>query len=157
MPNDMSPIPSGQAFTLTNFLEGKTKAWGIFEDRFAQVKLRMSVEMNGAWSGDTFVLSEAFKYDDGREEQRQWHIKQIDDRNFTGTCADCIGKALGHIQNDRIDMRYRFRLKLKNRVIHVDFFDRLIRLDEKRVFNRATMFKWGVRLGDVSLFFEKSS
>lgn len=72
MPNDMSPIGEKSGFALTSFLLGRTRAWGIFEDRFGRVKLRFAVEMNGAWSGQTFVLNEQFNYDDGRSEKRVW-------------------------------------------------------------------------------------
>ncbi len=37
----------------------------------------------------------------------------------------------------------------------VNFDDWLIMQDEKTVFNKATMKKFGIRLGDVYLFFKK--
>ncbi len=157
MPNDMSPILEQQEFSLTNFLEGKTQAWGIFEDRFGKVKLRFAVEMNGSWSGDTFILLEDFDYDDGRKEKREWHVKPGENGYFTATCDDCIGQAVGQTDNNEIQMRYRFRLKLKKRTLDVDFLDRLIKVDEQRVVNRAIMSKWGIKLGELSLFFEKVS
>lgn len=157
MPNDMSPVQHERAFTITKFLEGKTRAWGIFEDRFGNVKLHLSVEMYGSWSGDKFILSEEFNYEDGRQEHREWHVKQGAEGQFTATCADCIGHATGNAEGGIIAMRYRFRLKLKGRVVHVNFFDRLIKIDEQRAVNRAIMSKWGIKLGELSLFFEKDT
>ena len=68
MPNDMSPVATDLEFNLTNFLEGRTRAWGIFEDRFGRVRQRFIVEMNGYWSGSIFLLHEKFIYGDGLEE-----------------------------------------------------------------------------------------
>jgi len=155
MPNDMSPIDQGEKFSITNFLEGRTRAWGIFEDRFGNVKLRLNVVMNGSWSGDTFILDEEFQYQDGRRETRQWRVKPTSDGLFTATCEDCIGEAAGFTKDGRVEMRYRFRLKLQKKTLNVSFLDRLIKIDEKRAVNRAAMYKWGIKLGELSLFFEK--
>ena len=157
MPNDMSPILEERVFSLTNFLEGKTHAWGIFEDRFEKVKLRFCVEMSGSWSGDIFILLEHFCYDDGREEKREWRVKPGENDQFTATCDDCIGEAVGRVVENEIQMRYRFRLKLKKRLLDVDFYDRIIKLDEHRAVNRAAMSKFGIKLGELSLFFEKDT
>ena len=39
--------------------------------------------------------------------------------------------------------------------MNVKFDDWMIMQDEKNVFNKATMTKFGIRLGDVYLFFTK--
>ncbi len=155
MPNDMSPIAGTRTFALTDFLDGHTRAWGVFEDRFGRVRLKLTVHMHGAWSGETFVLREEFHYDDGRHEKRVWQVRPSGDGGFTATCDDCIGEAVGRTGAGTIDMTYRFRLKLKARTLDVHFRDRLIRIDDHRAVNRATMSKWGIRLGELSLFFER--
>ncbi len=155
MPNDMTPPMRATPFTLANFFEGETRAWGIFEDRFGRVRLRFTVVMHGAWTGDTFTLNERFAYDDGRSEQRTWTVWALADGRFRATCADCIGQASGKTTDDQITMSYVLRLQLRSRTLHVRFDDRLIRIDERRVVNRATMSKWGIRLGELSLFFER--
>ena len=52
-------------------------------------------------------------------------------------------------------MSYRFRLKLKGREIVVAFDDRLYRMGDTTAVNRATMSKWGIKLGELSLFFQR--
>jgi hypothetical protein len=52
-------------------------------------------------------------------------------------------------------MSYRFRLKLASREIVVTFDDRLHRIGEMGAVNRATMSKWGIKLGELSLFFQR--
>ena len=54
-------------------------------------------------------------------------------------------------------MTYRFRLKLDARAITVDFDDRIYRMSDGIAVNRATMSKWGVKLGEVSLFFQRKA
>jgi hypothetical protein len=39
----------------------------------------------------------------------------------------------------------------------VDFDDRIYRMGEGRAVNRATMSKWGIKLGELSLFFVRDT
>lgn len=155
MANDMSPDRSLRLFELTTYLEGHTKAWGIFEDRFGQLKRRFNVEMHGHWQDGLFILDETFVYDTGDVEKRTWRITPSKAGRFTATCADCPGTATGECFSDSVRMSYRFRLKVGERVIVVDFIDRLYRMGDTIALNRATMSKWGVTLGEVSLFFQR--
>jgi hypothetical protein len=155
MANDFSSARAASLFDLTKFLEGRTRAWGIFEDRFGRVRRRFSVEMSGHWEGSAFYLDETFIYDDGASERRLWRIVPEGTGQFTATCADCVGTARGQYDTDSVRMAYRFRLKMDRRALDVDFDDRIYRISDGIAINRATMRKWGLRLGEVSLFFHR--
>jgi hypothetical protein len=150
---DRGHEPSG-LFELTTFLEGRTRAWGVFEDRFGRVRRRLVVDMNGRWEGDEFVLDERFEYDGDAVETRTWRVVPLGSGRFRATCPDCVGEATGRCTPDSIQMAYRFRLQLASRAIVVTFDDRLHRVGEGAV-NRATMSKWGIKLGELSLFFQR--
>ncbi len=143
-------------FELTTFLAGKTRAWGIFEDRFGRLRRRFTVEMDGQWQDGLFVLDERFIYDTGEIETRTWRVRPLAEGRFSATCPDCIGVASGECDNDSIRMSYRFRLALASRRIDVTFDDRIYRMGDATAVNRATMSKWGIKLGELSLFFERS-
>lgn len=157
MANDLSPAASGIRFELTSFLDGKTHAWGIFEDRFGRLRRRFDVEMDGAWHGAKFRLDERFRYDDGREEVRTWWVTPGNAGRFRAECDDCVGGADGLCTADMVRMSYAFRLQLPSRVLVVDFEDRLYRISATTAVNRVTMRKWGVKLGELSLFFTRRS
>jgi Protein of unknown function (DUF3833) len=161
MPHDMSSIAPGREarpehFALTTFLVGRTRAWGVFEDRFGRMRRRIEIEMNGVWRGPDFILDEHFVYDDGRTEQRQWVVRPKADGRFTATCADCIGEAMGTCTDGMIRMTYGFRLRLPSRVVTVDFDDRMYKMSDKTAVNRATVRKWGVKIGELALFLERA-
>jgi hypothetical protein len=158
MPQDMTPgtgAPVQPLFELTSFLDGHTRAWGVFEDRFGRLRRRFTVEMHGRWHDEVFMLDEQFVYDTGERESRTWAVTQLGAGRFRATCADCIGCATGLSDADSVRMYYRFRLKLKNREIVVAFDDRLHRMGDGIAVNRATMSKWGFKLGELSLFFQQ--
>jgi Protein of unknown function (DUF3833) len=148
--------PNAPLFELTHFLEGQTTAWGVFEDRFRKLRRRFTVEMNGHWQDRVFLLEERFIYDTGEVETRTWRIVPSSGGRFSATCSDCVGEARGHCTNDSVHMSYRFRLMLDKRSMVVDFDDRMYRMTDGTAVNRATMSKWGVKLGELSLFFQRS-
>ena len=102
------------------------------------------------------MLDEQFVYDTGESETRTWLVTPLGDGRFRATCADCIGSANGESDADSVRMSYRFRLKLKDREIVVAFDDRLYRMGDTTAVNRATMSKWGIKLGELSLFFQRA-
>lgn len=155
MANDMTPITTTDRFELTTFLAGRTRATGIFEDRFGRLRRRLEVAMTGTWQDGRFHLDERFSYDDGRVETRAWTLTPGRDGAFTATCPDCIGIARGQAMPGVARTLYRFRLALPSRTIAVDLDDRLYRLGPRQALNRATVSKWGVRIGELTLLFER--
>ncbi len=157
MATDMSPITEGQIFDLTEFFTGETRAWGVFEDRFGRVRRRFTVLIRGAWAGDTFVMTEDFVYDDGATEHRVWRLRRASACTFLATTEHCIGAAMVHCADATIIMRYKFNLQLKSKSVVVDFDDRIYRIDRRNAMNRATVSKWGIKIGEVTLFFAKTA
>jgi len=111
--------------------------------------------MEGIQEGDLFILNETFLYDDGEEEFRRWEITKTGETTYEGHSSDIIGIAQGERSGSAINWHYTLKLKYGDGTLNVQFDDWLIMQDEKNVFNKATMKKFGVRLGDVYLFFRK--
>ena len=156
MAHETSPSGGMTGFDLTTFFAGRTRAWGIFEDRFGTLRRRFTVEMEGHWHDGVFLLEERFRYDTGDEEVRVWRVTPEAGGRFSATSEDCIGTLQGISRADAVDMRYRFRLKLQSLSIAVNFSDRIYRMGAGIAVNRATMSKWGITLGELSLFFERA-
>ena len=116
-------------FELTTFFDGRTRAWGIFEDRFGSVRRRFSVVMEGQWQGDTFVIDEEFVYDTGESEHRSWSVTPQGEGQFRARAADCIGEAIGRSDAEHIHMTYKLRLQMTGRTLVVDFDDRFAILE----------------------------
>lgn len=145
-------LPTPTIFDLPQFLAGSSLAWGVFEDRFGRVRRRFQVKFDGHWQDQTFLLDEQIIYEDGVLERRVWRISPSTGRVFSAVTEDCIGVAQGTIRESAIEMRYKFRLRLKTKSIVVRLEDHFYRLGEDVAVSRARVFKFGVRVGDVSLF-----
>lgn len=142
-------------FKIEEYFLGITTASGLFIDRFGKVKRQFTVEMEGIQDGDIFILNENFLYDDGEKEFRKWIITKTSETTYQGQSSDVKGIAKGKRSGNAVNWHYTFKLRYKDGIMNVKFDDWLIMQDAKRVFNKATMKKFGITLGEVYLFFTK--
>lgn len=143
------------ALDLARYFNGKVTAHGIFQDRSGQVVRRFTVDMDGRWEGNQGVLDERFSYSDGTKDRRIWRLTKHADGRYTGTADDVVGTATGQTSGNAFYWTYTLRLPVDGKVYEVRFDDWMYLVDERVMLNRATMSKFGVRLGEVTLSFQK--
>lgn len=143
------------ALDLRQFLDGRLTAWGQFQDRSGKVVKRFTVTMNGSWQGDEGRLDEAFVYDDGSRQTRTWHITALSDGRYVGRAADVVGEAQGESAGPALRWRYTLALPVEGKIYHVQMDDWMYLHDRNTMINRTVMSKFGVRLGEITLFFRK--
>ena len=110
-------------FKLEEYFNGKTEAWGMFHDRFGNLKRSFKVDILGILDSDTLTLDEKFVYDDGEKDTRIWTIKILGDDKYSGEASDVVGKAKGVASGNALNWRYKLNLKVKDSTIVVDFDD----------------------------------
>lgn len=140
---------------LSTYFNGPIDAWGVFQDRSGAVVRRFTVKMACSWKDGVGTLDEDFFYSDGKREKRIWTIRKLPGGRYTGTAADVVGEATGVASGNALNWRYTLALPVDGRVWNVDFDDWMYLVDERVMLNRATMSKFGIRLGEVLLSFTK--
>ncbi|MBZ8141391.1 hypothetical protein CLD22_15980 [Rubrivivax gelatinosus] len=140
---------------LKTFFNGEMTAHGIFSDRSGKVVRRFTVQMTGTWNGDDGVLDERFTYSDGKTERRVWKLKALGDGRYEGRADDVVGVAQGTAAGNALNWRYTLKLPVDGSVYEVQFDDWMYQMDDKVMLNKAEMSKFGVRLGEVTLAFQK--
>lgn len=140
---------------LEDYFAGKTRAWGIFEDRFGRVRRQFTVDIDGVWDGETLVLDERFEYRDGERDRRVWTIAKAGARRYEGRADDVVGLAVGEAHGSVLNWRYEMDLKIGGSTWRVAFDDRMFLQPDNVLINRARVSKWGFELGTVTLFFRK--
>ena len=73
---------SKQRFVLEQYFAGKTRAWGLFEDRFGTIRRQFVVDIVGTWDGTQLILDEDFTFADGEKSTRQWRIRKLPDGSY---------------------------------------------------------------------------
>lgn len=144
-------------FDLFNYFEGKTQAWGQFQDRSGLVLRRFTVDITGTINGDTLVLDEQFVYNDGEQQQRIWTISRTGQGQYIGKADDVVGEAKGVSAGNALSWSYTLDLPYKDSSIHVKFDDWMFLHTESKMMNRAEVTKFGFKVGEVTLFFDKVS
>jgi len=154
-----SPIEQYQQLTpaleLKQFLNGELEAWGQFQDRSGTLIKRFHVDMTGSWQGNKGTLVEDFVYDDGTKQQRIWHLIDKGNGHYEGRADDVVGVAQGHIAGSVLNWHYTLALPVNGKTYHVQFDDWMYLHDSQTMVNRASMSKFGFKLGEVTLFFKK--
>lgn len=146
-------------FHIENYFDGHTVAKGVFQDRFGKIRRRFEVDIHGQWDPDsrTLTLNEDFVYHDGETEKRIWTIRKTAENTYQGHAGGVVGQASGESSGSAFNWRYVFDLPVNGDTWRVHFDDWLYKLDENTVLNKAIVSKFGFKLGEVILFFEKKN
>lgn len=146
-------------FDLMAFFSGKIKAWGQFQNRKGELIRRFEVDIHGTVTntpqGKRLVLEESFLYDNGEKQHRKWVITETAPNHYEGKAGDVIGKAKGLSAGPVLNWRYTLDLPYKNDSLHVQFDDWMFLQTDTTMINRAEVTKWGFKVGEVTLFFQK--
>jgi hypothetical protein len=86
-----------------------------------------------------------------------WRLTRHADGRYTGRADDVVGTAEGRTVGNAFRWQYTLALPVDGRVIEVQFDDWMYLIDERVMLNRATMRKFGVTLGEVTLSFTRRS
>lgn len=146
-------------FRVEEYFLGQTRGWGIFEDRFGDLRRQFVVDIDGAWErggeGEVFVMTERFTYADGEIEERAWRIARLDDGRYEGRAGDVIGTASGVAAGNALNWRYDMDLKVGDGTWRVAFDDWMFLQPDGILMNRARVTKWGIDIGEVTLVFQR--
>jgi hypothetical protein len=137
------------------YFNGRLLAHGMFQDRSGAVIKRFVVTMQCRWDGDTGTLDEDFTYADGTRQHRTWTLRKVAPDRYIGTAPDVVGEAVGIVAGNALRWNYVLALPVDGRVVQVDFEDWMFLIDRRVMLNRATMSKFGIALGAVTLSFDK--
>ena len=140
---------------LARYLNGDLVAHGIVSDRAGRVTRRFVVDLKGTWNGSEGVLDEQFRFSDGETQRRIWRLTKGPDGRYTGRADDVVGEAEGRAAGNALQWRYTMRLPMDGKSYDVQFDDWMFLVDDKVLINRATISKFGIRFGEVTLAFQR--
>lgn len=137
------------------YFTGVTDAWGMFQKRNGEVSKRFHVEITGSQQQGTLTLDERFRYDDGSKEQRVWRLERDGEGRWRGTAADVKGVARGETAGNALRWQYTLLLPVDGTTYEMQFDDWMFLIDRCTMINRASMRKFGIELGQVTLTFRR--
>ena len=140
---------------IEEYFQGNVKAWGMLQGRSGEVKRQFVADMKGEFDGKNLILDETFIWNDGEKQERRWTIKKVGDNKYEGTAPDVAGLAKGVSFGSAFKFEYKLLVPYKDKKIKIKFDDWIFRQDEKTAINKATLTKFGFKVGELTVFFIK--
>lgn len=140
---------------LETFFDGNLVAYGLVLDRSGALIRRFDVELVASWVGNKGVIKEWFEFDDGERTTRTWQIENLGDNHYQGTAEDVVGIAKGRAKGSALYWQYDLKIPIGDDIYEVTLDDWMFLMDERRLFNKTTMSKWGFDVGELIIYIEK--
>ena len=140
---------------IEEYFQGNVKAWGMLQGRSGEVKRQFVADMKGNFDGQNLILDETFIWNDGEKQERRWTIKKVGENIYEGTAPDVVGLAKGVSYGSAFKFEYKLLVPYKNKKIKVKFDDWIFKQDDKTAINKATLTKFGFKVGELTVFFVK--
>ena len=132
---------------LEQFFPVRTVGQGVFTNSWTGSERRFDVVIDGSWDGKTLTLVEDFVYADGEKDRKTWRLERTAPGVYTGMREDVVGQARAWTEGKVVRLEYSVSLGGWT----VDFSDVLALRDDGSLINKATVGKWGIRVGRVVL------
>lgn len=145
------------ALDLQRFFSQPVKAWGMFQKRSGEVVKRFEVDIVSRREGNNLILDERFLYSDGTRQRRVWTLTPEGPGRWSGRAADVVGVAEGQVAGNALHWRYRLNLPVDGSTYEMSMDDWMYLMDEDTLINRTSMSKFGVEVGQVTLFFRRQA
>ncbi len=139
----------GPQFDLRRHLSGPILCEGMIYGPTGRVTSRFVADMNGAWDGNTGVLSETFRYDSGTVQNRAWTMRLADDGSIEATAPDVLGSASGRAEGSAVVLRYRIKLAPEAGSHVLDVTDWMYLMENGTIMNRSQFTKFGIKVAEL--------
>ena len=80
----------------------------------------------------------------------------LDKNNYEGSASDVVGIAKGFQYGSAFKFEYALLVPFKGKNIKISFDDWIFKQDEKVAINRATLTKFGFKVGELTVLFKKN-
>ena len=144
-------------FEPETYFNGKIDVWGVVSDRSGKVNRRFTASIDASWKNDQGVLEEVFTFDDGQAQLRTWKITQQKENLYAGTAGDVIGVATGEKIGFVMNWQYKMVIDAMGGEWQVVVDDWLYQIDDRVVLGIGEISKFGLKLGEITLFMMKQS
>lgn len=141
---------------IKTYFTGNIMAWGMVQDFSTKVTRRFCVDIKGSWKGNTGTLDETFYFNDGEISTRIWSLTKTGEQTYLGNADDVIGQAHGKQSGIAFHWQYTLAVPIGDKVYELFLDDWMYKIDNNRLFNRISMNKLGIKVAEITLFFEKN-
>jgi len=130
-------------------LQGDMVCDGVIFGPLGRVTSTFTADFKITWEGDTGLMAERFRYNDGSFQDRAWHITLGRHGHFTCTAEDVEGDGKGVVSGSTVQMRYRIRLPEESGGHLLKTVDWMYLTPDGTIVNRSQFRKFGIRVAEL--------
>ena len=99
----------GPVFRPEQFFMGFTRGNGVLATRGRRDRNFNVTGVGRVASDGTFILDQKIRYADGATDERSFHIRRINDRDYAGTLSGVTGPVSASVDGNTFHVRYLIR------------------------------------------------
>lgn len=139
---------SGQ-FDIRHHLNGPIACEGVIYGPLGRVSSRFEAEFDASWEGNTGVMREVFRYDDGSTQERAWNLQIGNDGRIKALAEDVVGDGSGWQSGDSVQLKYKLRLPAASGGHVLDVVDWMYLSPNGTIINRSQFRKFGIKVAEL--------
>ena len=140
---------SKEVFDIRTHLNGPIICEGIIYGPTGRVTSRFVGNFDCSWEGNKGVMNEVFRYCDGSQQSRAWHLTLGNDGNIRATADDVVGEGTGQQSGDSVQLKYRFQLPESAGGHVLDTVDWMYLAPNGTIVNRSQFRKYGMKVAEL--------
>lgn len=136
-------------FDLRTHLNGPVVCEGVIYGPMGRVSSRFEADFDVHWQGNTGVMKEHFRYDDGSTQDREWHLTLGNDGHIKATASDVVGTGTGVQTGSAVQLLYKYRLPEASGGHVLDAVDWMYLAPNGTIVNRSQFRKFGIQVAEL--------
>jgi len=114
-----------------------------------RVSSRFVADFDARWEGDTGTMTERFRYDSGRVQEREWTLVLGGNGRISARAADLVGRGRGRQAGSAVHLAYRIRLPEDAGGHVLDVVDWMYLTPNGTIMNRSQFRKFGIKVAEL--------
>lgn len=136
-------------FDLREHLDGPILCEGVIYGPTGRVASRFTADFHASWDGETGRMTEHFRYDSGRTQDREWTLALKPGGRIHATAPDLVGAGSGQASGPTIKLQYRIRLPEDAGGHVLDVVDWMYLVENGTIINRSQFRKFGIKVAEL--------
>jgi hypothetical protein len=136
-------------FDMREHLNGQMTCDGVIFGPMGRVTSTFEADFDISWVGNTGIMKEVFRYQDGSTQNREWRIELDGGGNFEAFADDVPGKARGEVAGPAVLFHYPIKLPADAGGYTLKAFDCMYLTKNGTVVNRSQFRKFGFRVAEL--------
>jgi hypothetical protein len=139
----------GPDLDLRRHLNGPILCEGVIYGPTGRVSSRFVADFEARWEGNHGVMTEAFRYDSGARQNREWRLTLSNDGSVRAEADDVVGVGTGRAEGPALRLDYDIRLPADAGGHVLSVTDWMYLTENGTIMNRSQFRKFGIKVAEL--------